>query len=133
MQKFTDWPERLARFIDSRRYEPFAWGRNDCALFAADGILEMTGVDLAAELRGYTTSLAAMKRVRDAGGMEALALVAGLRPVSRGFAQRGFLTLAPSAHGDTFGLNAGNGYWCAPGETALVFRPIGEVKTVFEV
>lgn len=36
---------------DARRSVPFAWGSNDCRLFAADAVQAMTGVDHAAELR----------------------------------------------------------------------------------
>lgn len=54
MHRLHDWPERLAGFLDSRQGEPFAWGSNDCALFAADAVQAITGVDLAREFRGYS-------------------------------------------------------------------------------
>lgn len=51
----------------------FQWGRHDCALFAADCVQAITGIDPASELRGYTTEAGAAKCIRRAGGMEALA------------------------------------------------------------
>lgn len=51
LQRREDWPERLAALIDERMREPFKWGANDCALFAADAVLAITGTDLAADWR----------------------------------------------------------------------------------
>jgi len=52
-------------FLRARACEPFAWGKNDCALFAADGILAITGVDIATDFRGkYFTEPAAMALIR---------------------------------------------------------------------
>lgn len=47
-----DWPERFYEALRARRRLPFRWGQTDCCLTAADLILAMTGVDLAAGLRG---------------------------------------------------------------------------------
>lgn len=52
MTRVEDWPERLAAFIEQRRKMPFAWGSNDCALFAADAVCAITGVDLGEPFRG---------------------------------------------------------------------------------
>jgi hypothetical protein len=50
-----DWQQLLHEFLLARRQQPFAWGANDCALFAADAIKSFTGVDLAADFRGKYT------------------------------------------------------------------------------
>ena len=47
-----DWPERLMALIAERRSRPFAWGEQDCALFACDAVAAMTGADPAAWFRG---------------------------------------------------------------------------------
>lgn len=52
LKRFEDWPERLASFITASQARPFAWGSWDCCLFAADVVVEITGTDLAADLRG---------------------------------------------------------------------------------
>lgn len=70
LERFEDWPSRLARFVESARGRKFAWGSHDCALFAADAIIAMTGEDLAFGLRGrYATQMGAAKALkRFAGG-----------------------------------------------------------------
>jgi len=42
----------LAEFIERTAPDPFEWGRNDCALWAASAVKESTGFDPAAGLRG---------------------------------------------------------------------------------
>ena len=56
-------------FLLSRAKMAFKWGWNDCALFAADGIEAMTGVDIAAKFRG--------KYIDEAGALAAIQSVAG--------------------------------------------------------
>lgn len=53
--RHEDWPARLTRYIDAHRATPFAWGEHDCVLFAAGWILEATGRDPIADLRGRWT------------------------------------------------------------------------------
>ncbi len=129
--RHNDWPEKLATFIETRRERVFSWGSNDCALFAADAVLEMTGVDLATNLRGYRSARGAASRIAKAGGMRGF--VVQLPVKHPGLAQRGDLVLVELSGRDTFGVVVGNGYWCAPGVDGLVFRPMSEVQTVFEV
>jgi hypothetical protein len=54
LKRLPDWPERLIALLNARAHAPFAWGRQDCASFAADAVQAMTGVDPIADLRGYT-------------------------------------------------------------------------------
>ena len=50
------WTTRsLHQFLLDRADSKFAWGTHDCALFAADGIQAMTGVDIASDFRGQYT------------------------------------------------------------------------------
>lgn len=61
-------------FLLWRAYEPFVWGKSDCALFVADGIEAMTGVDIAADFRGlYTTEEEAFALIRTVTGGETAA------------------------------------------------------------
>lgn len=130
MAKRNDWPERLVAFIESRRHEPFQWGVNDCALFAADCLLELTGVDHAAGFRGYRTQKGAARRISRVGGMSSFAN--GLAEKDVRFASRGDVVLALVEGRETFGICIGGGHWCAPGPTGLVFRPMTDVIQVFE-
>lgn len=89
-----DWPERLAAFVASRRHTPFAFGSHDCALFAADWILECTGTDPIAEIRGqWTDERSAMRILQDNGGIEALANRYLGEPVAPLLARRGDIVL----------------------------------------
>ena len=55
------------QFIKDNTNTPFKWGEHDCALYAANGIQAMTGVDIASDFRGlYTdeaTAAAAIEKV----------------------------------------------------------------------
>jgi hypothetical protein len=128
-----DWPEVAAAFIESRRKAAFSFGANDCALFVADAWHAMTGIDFAAEFRGYRSQRKALRLVRESGGMRALVLRAGLVEKPKEFAQRYDVVLVPTEGWETLGLNAGNGYWCAPGPDGLVMRPVDEIAAAFGI
>jgi len=68
LQRREDWPEQLAALVESRLHTPFAWGTNDCAVFAADAVLAITGTDLAADWRGQYASEQAARSMRSASG-----------------------------------------------------------------
>ena len=68
--RYQDWPERLHKIVTESHAKPFAWGQHDCCLFAANVVMELTGIDPAAELRGaYFSSIAAAKILKDRGGV----------------------------------------------------------------
>src|ERR1700743_3011421 len=49
--------------------EPFAWGKQDCCLFAADGVQAITGVDIAEDFRGkYTDQASAFALIESITG-----------------------------------------------------------------
>lgn len=65
---------RLHEFLDRRQRVPFRWGANDCALFAADAVLEQTGKDPAEGLRGqWGDERQALALIARLGGLEAIA------------------------------------------------------------
>ena len=63
LRRRTDWRQRLRAFALSRHREPFAWGQNDCALFAADATAALTGHDFGAPFRGTYASAREALRV----------------------------------------------------------------------
>lgn len=70
LQRAEHWATRsFHEFLLSRAKLAFKWGENDCALFAADGIEAMTGVDIAADFRG--------KYIDEPGALAAIKSVAG--------------------------------------------------------
>lgn len=69
--RFADWPERLAAIVESRRTAPFYWGGNDCAGFAADVTVAITGADPAAWIRGHYADKEMLEAILTArGGFE---------------------------------------------------------------
>ena len=66
MARKDGWEWILARRLDEDRRMPFVWGQRDCALWAADCVLEITGVDYAAPFRGqYDTEAGAKKIINE--------------------------------------------------------------------
>lgn len=120
-----DWPERLQAFFAERRAAPFAWGANDCALFAADAALEMTGHDFAAPFRGcYDSAFGALRALR-ANGASCLAeyVDSVVEPLARPeLARRGDWVMFDAADGPALGVVAGR-FVVAPGPDGLTFVP----------
>lgn len=127
----ADWPERLAAFVDARRRVAFRWGVNDCALFAADWVLEATGDDPAATWRGYASEAEAQSIIDAAGGMRGL--VSLPERATTGLAQRGDVVLAEHEGRQLFGVVVGGGRYAAPGLRGIEFRPMSEALIAFEV
>lgn len=131
----ADWPERMAALIEERRLAPFAWGTNDCTIFAADMLRAMCDIDVASHLRGqYSTALQAQRILDEEGGVYGLATaILGEPRANRLLAQRGDVVLVRCDERDTLAIVTGTGHWCAPGAEGLVFRPIDEALLAWEV
>jgi hypothetical protein len=103
-----NWPNLLAQFIEQRREQPFAWGSNDCCIFAADWVQLCTGVDYAKAWRGrYSSGLGAVRVLDEAGGVEALVDLLGLQRVAPQLAGRGDIVAQEAGHGITLGICLG--------------------------
>lgn len=77
MTRLADWPLHLEHFIACRADQPFVWGKNDCAIFAADCVRALTGKDPApAGLRQHTTAKQAYRAIARHGGLEGIATAA---------------------------------------------------------
>lgn len=128
--RHLDWPERLAAFVEGRRFTPFVWGGNDCCLFAADAVLAITGTDLALDHRGrYADARGALEIVGAPGGLAGLVDLPGRDP---GLARRGDVVLAEMQGREVLGVCVGADY-AAPGADGLVFRPMNEARRAWEV
>lgn len=68
--RLPTWQLSFEQFCAERRRMPFQWGRNDCALFAADCVLALTGRDFALPWRGYSSEVEAAELLRAHGGLE---------------------------------------------------------------
>lgn len=60
----------MAAFTRAHMRTPYAWGRHDCALFAAGAVEAMTGVDFAADYRGKYDDEDGARRVLTTIGCE---------------------------------------------------------------
>lgn len=79
--RLFDWEARLSTYIGAVAREGFAYGRHDCALFAAGGVLALTGADPAASWRGrYSTELGGLRHLRRAGFADHIAHAESLFP-----------------------------------------------------
>ena len=143
MKRYDDWPKRLDTFFRQRMNQPFEWGAQDCGLFAADAILEMTGEDLAAGLRGrYSTAQEAIDLIaaETAGGglaelAEMLTERAGLVKVSVLAARRGDLILLDMDGKPALGILSLDGIHATmPGEHGLLnVYPVSETTAAWRV
>lgn len=99
MTRYPDWRLRFDAFMTARLRTPFAWGSNDCALFAADCVREITGEDLAQGLRSHRTATQAARVIRRHGGLAQIAARALGPSCSVGDAVQGDIVLMPQPHG----------------------------------
>lgn len=62
--KKLNWTIAFVQLTQSLKLTPFAWGSNDCVMFAADAVNVMSGVDPAKASRGkYKTEQGAKKHL----------------------------------------------------------------------
>jgi hypothetical protein len=103
----------LHEYLDECREKPFAWGRHDCALFAAQWVKLATGKSLTMGIR-YRSERAGRKALAGAGYDAPVDVAAAhLQEVHPAFARPGDVALI----GDAMGIVAG--------ERVAVLRPEG--------
>lgn len=135
MTRLENWPTLLSLYVDSRRSQPFAWGTNDCCIFAADWVLIATGHDIASAFRGgYSSALGATRIIEEAGGIDRLLEkhAPALQQVPRCRAGRGDLVLREGGNGSTLGIVLGP-LDCFVGENGLIFAPLDETATCWKL
>jgi hypothetical protein len=134
LTRHVDWRPRLVAYLAEIARQPFAPGRNDCALFLAGGVLAMTGEDFAAPFRGrYTTPRGGLRVLRKAGFEDHVALAAhhlSERPVAS--AREGDGAVIPTRDGPALGIVQGAGIY-GLGPDGLVISPLLSAERVFEV
>lgn len=139
LKKLDFWDTRSFHdFLLARANMPFEWAKNDCALFAADGALAITGTDIAADFRGkYTDEASAFAAIKSIAGGTSVgdaaaycatkaAMPERLHPL---MAQRGDLVVALSGEQVIAGLIHLSGrYVVAVGEAGLLKLPMSSIK-----
>lgn len=123
---------RFDALVAQRLREPFAWGGNDCCLFAADDVLALTGVDHAAGWRGtYSDARSAARVLAELGGLQALAERAGPRVAPLG-ACVGDVGLVVHDGRELLAVCAGE-VWLAPTAGGLAALPLNEAVCAWTV
>lgn len=128
--RLRDWQSRLAALVRQRRHMPLQWGVHDCCLWAADAVQAVTGVDIAADVRGtYSTAEQAQAVLQAHGGLVELA-IARLGPVVRttDLVQAGDVGLCRVADEPVAVVCGGGNVWLAPGAAGLLVVPGAEVR-----
>ncbi len=136
LQRRPDWPLRLEALVADRQQQPFAWGSQDCALFAADCVQALTGVDVAPPaLRRHRTPRAALRSLRAHGGLHGIAQAALGTPIAPALAGVGDVLLTrPSAQAHHPMLAVCNGATAiAPGPFGLVSLSLAQVSHAWRV
>lgn len=133
--KLQGFPERLTAFIQLRRSMPYAWGTNDCVVFAADAVHAVAGFDPIEGIRGLWNDEATANQIlAEQGGLIAATDRLFLRQSSTSFYQRGdicLLLMEPNLT-PTLGVCAGP-YAAAPGPEGMVLVPMSEVRIIWDV
>jgi hypothetical protein len=114
--RHVNWPILLDSVIRQATTKPFCWGQHDCALFVADCIHAITGMDPAHAFRGaYDSEETADAALMDCagGGIDALAYKMaadhGYATMLPAYAQRGDVVLCNLGHQQALGVVAMNG------------------------
>ena len=126
-RRLHHWQTALEALVRQRRRMPFAWGVQDCGLWAADCVQAVTGEDIAADLRGtYKDEQGAARVLKRLGGVAGIA-AARLGPaVGPSSAQIGDVVLVQFVGRDTLAVCMGNGTAMAPGVAGLVAVPTAQ-------
>ena len=145
--RLEQWPERLADLIEARHAQPFAWGVQDCALFACDAVQAMTGIDPAIAFRGrYKDRRGAYSALGQFLGVDGkrhskaalgsvwakIAVKHGWWEVPPAFAQRGDVGLLDLDGRGTLAICMG-AIFAAAGPSGVVFIPHGHARRAWHI
>lgn len=125
MRRYSDWVLRLSSYINEVRDVPFKRGEHDCALFACNCILKMTGVDIASDFRGmYTDKAGAYKLVLSKGFDDLIGLASSRlrnKQENTSYLGRGDMVVVPCVEGIALGIvDLTGNYAVTTGKNGLV-------------
>jgi hypothetical protein len=132
LTRLPDWQLYLDDLVHSRLRRPFVWGSNDCALFAADAVRAITGVDLADGLRNHHTALQAARALRRRGGIHAIAASKMGEPREAHDARPGDVVMIDGAGGHALAVCVGSLY-LLPGPEGLQSGPMSSALKTWRV
>lgn len=133
LRRLPDSAERFGRLLVERWTVPFAWGSNDCCLWAADAVLALLGVDPAARIRGTYHDAAgaglALRRL-GAGGLVRMATAVLGQPLCSPLLAR----VGDIGHTNSRTLAVCIGeQWTAPNERGLGLLPLTSATMAWRV
>ncbi len=133
MRRHHDWPQRLQAALEARGDTPYAWGTNDCAIFAADMVLAITGHDLAAPFRGrYRTKQGSRRILTTLGWTDVEAMADAMLPRRLDRPRRGDVVLYDGAFGPFLGV-VWNGGVVGPGPDRPTLWPPSGILACWSV
>ena len=134
LKRTKGWEDRFTSLVQSRLREPFAWGGQDCCLWAADCVQALTGIDPAESLRGtYSTALEAARIVTELGGLEAIVTAALGEPLGGPlFASVGDIGIVETNGRQSLAVCNG-AHWLAPSDGGMVPVPLELAATAWRV
>lgn len=124
MYKFDNYISILNTFFEKRKSISFAWGKSDCCMFACDGVLALTGIDVAKDFRDKYDTATGAKKVLGKDGLNKI--ITGLmknlnvEEINKNFVRRGDLVLIDTPRGDALALIDMRGEVTGQGEFKLV-------------
>lgn len=131
MRRLPDWQLRLEAFGRERLQMPFAWGSNDCAIFAADWIEHATGERLMEHMRWHTNAREALRTLRESD-LRSIATAALGEPISPLMARVGDVVVIRTGKREALAVCNG-GTAIAPGPEGMVAIPMSEALAAWRV
>jgi hypothetical protein len=132
MKRYPDWQLRLDAFVRDRAGMPFAWGSNDCCLFAAAGVEALTGERPMPHLRGYTTAREALEILKAHGGLQAFASAALGPAIPPQLARIGDVVMVRTEDAEALAICNGQTV-IAAGEHGLIAFPMKQALCAWRV
>ncbi len=128
------WPAALAALVAGAEGKLFAWGRHDCATFAAENQVAITGENTFDDDPGnYRTAIGAARKLRRLGHGSIEELVAArLEEVSPKLARRGDVVVIDTEIGPALGVVTGENA-VSPGLDGLSRYPVSLARRAWRV
>lgn len=134
MTRVQGWERALFNFTVERHALPHEWGKHDCALFAADGVRIMTGVDPMADIRGtYTTRIGAARAIKKLG-VDTLGQAVSLKlpSITPSVARRGDVVMCNGDDGEFLAIVQG-ATAVGPSRRGLIHVPLKQALAAWRV
>ena len=121
LKRSEDWESQLSQTVADHLHQPFAWGSNDCVMFAAACVEAMTGVSLVRHLHcTWASQSEAIRAIAKLGGITVVVDCLGLVAVPPLCAQRGDLVLHRRDGNDALAICLGDKL-AGPSDSGLLF------------